>query len=96
MGGGGGDGEPTACPSTVEIQNFAFKPSTCSVKAGTSLTFKNLDSSQHTATSDSGVFDTGSLDQGQTSAPILFDTQGTFPYHCAIHPSMKGTIMVNP
>jgi plastocyanin len=85
-----------ACPSTIEIENFAFKPSACSVKAGTSLTFKNLDSIAHTATSDSEAFNTGSLDQNQTSASIPFDTQGTFPYHCAFHPSMKGTIVVNP
>ena len=31
---------------------------------------------------------------GQTSSPIPFATQGSFPYHCAIHPDMHGTIVV--
>ncbi len=29
------------------------------------------------------------------SAAVAFPTAGTFPYHCAIHPSMTGTVIVS-
>ena len=48
----------------------------------------------HQVVSDDGTFDTGSLGGNATSSKTL--TAGTYPYHCAIHPSMVGTITVNP
>ena len=49
----------------------------------------------HTATSDTGAWDTGNLDPGATSSAVSFPTAGTFPYHCAIHPSMVGSVVVS-
>jgi len=94
--GGGSGGQPQACPPTIEIQGFAFQPARCAVKAGDSLTFINLDTAAHTATSDSGTFDTGNLGRNETSQSITYNTPGTFDYHCAFHPGMSGTIVVNP
>ena len=76
---------------------FAFSPATLTIKAGTTVTWKNNTTVSHTATSDDGK----SFDSG-TSNPIApggtfsftFTTAGTFPYHCAIHPFMKATIIV--
>jgi hypothetical protein len=52
-----------------------------------------MDSVTHTATGDNGSFDTGDIAAG-SSATITFDNPGTFTYHCAIHPNMTGTIVV--
>lgn len=78
---------------TVTIQNMAFEPATLTVKAGDSVTWINKDTVDHTATADDNTFDTGTLAQGQ-SKPVTFDKAGTFSYHCAIHPNMKATIIV--
>ncbi|MEM7258676.1 MAG: plastocyanin/azurin family copper-binding protein, partial [Pseudomonadota bacterium] len=53
----------------------------------------NQDSAPHTATATSGAFDTGNLTNGQSGSITLTDA-GSFDYICAIHPSMKGTIVV--
>lgn len=90
--GGGGGGGTT---HTVTIQNFAFSPSTLTIPAGDKVNWINMDSSAHTATSDNGnAINTGSLSNGATSTAVTFSGAGTFTYHCAFHPSMTGTIVV--
>ena len=79
--------------ATVEIANFAFSPNQITVTAGTTVTWVNNDSAQHTATGDGGEFDTGTINSGG-SASITFNTPGTFTYHCEIHPNMTATIVV--
>ena len=78
--------------------SFAFSPAKLTIKAGTTVTWKNTTAVGHTVTSDDGK----SFDSG-TSNPIIaqsgtfsftFSTAGTFAYHCAIHPFMKATIIV--
>ncbi len=89
---------PTTTPPTgaqVTISNFAFSSLTVSV--GTSVTWMNMDTITHTATADSSSafqFDTGNIAPGGTSTPIVFNTVGSFPYHCTPHPFMHGTIVV--
>jgi len=77
---------------------FAFSPATLTIKAGTTVIWKNTTAASHTVTSDDGK----SFDSGMTN-PIAaqsgtfshtFTTAGTFAYHCAIHPFMKATIIV--
>ncbi len=80
-------------PNTVSISNFAFGPASMTVKKGTSITWQNYDSAVHTATSDSGAWDTGDIAQGGSKS-ITFNTAGSFPYHCTHHPMMTGTIIV--
>ena len=77
----------------INIQSFAFNPSTLTVKAGTKVTWTNNDSVAHTVTSDSGKFDSGNISPGQ-SFSYTFTNTGTFNYHCTIHPMMKGTVVV--
>ena len=78
---------------TVTIRGFAFAPSPASIAPGETITWQNADSVGHTATSDTGAFDTGPIASG-TSKRITFATAGTYAYHCSIHPSMHGTITV--
>lgn len=87
---------PPACPDTISIRDFAFEPASCSVEAGSTLTFVNDDDVPHTATSEDGAaatFDTGTLQPGE-SATITVDSAGASPYFCEIHPSMQATIEV--
>lgn len=78
----------------VAIKDFKFGPPSIAVKAGTKLTFTNEDSAAHTATStDSGVFDTDKLEQGQKKI-VTLSKPGTYAYVCAFHPFMKGTVTV--
>jgi plastocyanin len=74
------------------IKNFTFVPATFSAPAG-DIAVKNDDSAAHTVTSDDGKSFDVSLGGGETGT-ISGITAGTYKYHCAIHPSMKGTLTV--
>lgn len=95
-------------PSKPETQ-WGYAPATIEVAAGTTVTFTNGGAVFHTVTADrvrvvvpaSGTsataatgraFDAG-VDPGK-SATVLFDLAGTWPYHCGIHPDMKGVVQV--
>jgi len=79
--------------NAVTIQNFAFSPSTITVKVGDSITWTNQDTAGHSATADDNSFDTGILSQGQSKS-ITFSKAGTYTYHCSVHPMMKATVVV--
>jgi plastocyanin len=83
-----------AIASVVNIQNFAFSPPTITISAGTTVVWSNKDSTDHAPVSDTGAWDAGDVPGGTNSPGIVFSTPGTFPYHCAIHPDMLGTIVV--
>src|SRR6516165_8450461 len=52
--------------SAVTIKNFMFSPMALSVKAGTTVTWKNLDGEPHTVVNDAGLFRSAALDQNDT------------------------------
>jgi len=81
-------------PNTVVIANFAFSPASLTVSVGDTVTWRNDDNVGHTVTSDSGS-ELGSalLSHGQTYQHV-FTTTGTYPYHCNVHTTMRGTITV--
>jgi plastocyanin len=82
--------------NTITIKNFAFDPQTLTIKSGTVVTWMNQDGPSHTVVSDSGspvAFSSDPLSNG-TSYKFTFTQPGTYTYHCSIHPSMKGTIIV--
>jgi plastocyanin len=87
---------PSAGSNAVTIKNFAFDPSSLTVKTGTEVTWTNLDSVQHTVVSDTGSLAAFSSDPLPTGASyrFTFTKPGTYTYHCSIHPSMKGTVIV--
>ena len=96
-GSGSTGGSPAPAPpppasGTVTIANHAYSPSAFSVQAGGVVTWNNQDTS-HTVTSDTGAFDSGVFKSGQ-SWSFTFAGPGTYPYHCDLHPDMKGTITV--
>ncbi len=83
--------------SAVTIDNFAFSPTPLKVKAGTKVTVTNKDSTTHTWTADSGdttTWTSPDLSPG-SSFSFTFSKAGTYSYHCKIHPSMTGTVVVS-
>jgi plastocyanin len=77
-----GDARPEASPTSLTIHR------------GDSVRWTNKGLQPHSATADSGLFDSGPLGPGGTFT-LRFDAVGTFPYHCSIpghHGS--GTIVV--
>jgi plastocyanin len=87
-------GAGTAVPGTVRIVQFAFVPASVDVPAGTRVTWTNGDPEPHTITADDGAFDSRQLDPGAVFS-VLLDTPGTFTYHCDIHQTMVGTVIVH-
>jgi plastocyanin len=88
---------------TINILGIAgassYSPNPDTVTVGKSVAWHNVDGITHTATSNTpGIFNTGSVSGGATSAPIAMMNAGSFPYHCAIHgaAAMSGTLVVVP
>ena len=77
----------------VSIAGFAFAPDTLIIPAGTTVKWTNNDGVPHTSTSDGAGWDSGTLSTGQTYS-FQFNTAGTFPYHCGIHPTMLAVVIV--
>jgi 3',5'-cyclic-AMP phosphodiesterase len=77
----------------VKIDNFAFTPKTLSVSPGTTVTWTNQDDVPHNVVSTDKKFISTVLDTDQKFS-FTFDTPGSFPYFCKIHPMMTGTVQV--
>ena len=88
----GGSTAPGA--NEVFIQGMAFVPSTISVATGTTITWTNKDAIAHTVTSNTNLFNSGSLGPGK-SFTFTFATTGSYSYYCSIHPTMTGSVTVN-
>lgn len=85
--------EVTTTPTEVKISGFAFQPDTITVAEGTTITWTNLDSASHTVTSETDLFGSGNVGR-DASFSYSFTERGTFSYFCAIHPYMKGKVIV--
>jgi plastocyanin len=106
--GGGGDngtkpctgadcgGGPLVHASRVTATTaIIFSPSAVTIPAGDTI-YYTFESVQHNV-----VFDTpgnpGNVpNTHDATVKRKFPTAGTFAYHCSIHPSMTGSITVNP
>lgn len=89
-----GDQQVGAADVAATINNFAFSPNPLTVPVGTRVVWTNMQTGvPHTVTSDTGLWDSGTVQPGGTFA-FTFTTAGTFAYHCNIHPTMHGTVMV--
>ncbi len=86
---------PTSKTHSVLIQSFAFSEKSLTIKKGETVVWSNKDSAPHTVTGAAGGPASATLNSGGAYS-FTFNTAGTFEYHCAFHPSMKGTIIVTP
>ena len=91
---------PTGTTATVSIVNgasilttSAYTPSPLNVSVGTTVTWVNNDSTTHDSTAVNGSFSTGTIAPGG-SASFKFQSAGSFPYYCTIHPGMVSTVTV--
>ncbi len=96
--------QPASTPPTatnqVNISGFAFVPQTITIKKGDTVTWTNEDSTPHIVASNPHPTHTDlpglvspTLQKGQ-SYSFKFDRSGSWGYHCHIHPSMTGTVIV--
>jgi len=71
----------------------AYTPDDINVAVGTTVIWMNTDSVSHTSTSNASGWDSGTVVPGGRFS-FAFSTAGTYRYHCAIHPGMIGTVVV--
>jgi uncharacterized protein (TIGR03118 family) len=84
---------PPSTMQAVNISNFTFVPDPITVGSGSTLIWTNQDGTTHTVVADDGSFRSQGLATNATFS-LQVTTPGTYPYHCSIHPFMKGTITV--
>ncbi len=77
----------------IIISGYEFTPSSITIDVGTSVTWVNQDSAPHTIISDNSVFSSPVLNNG-ASYSFTFNSAGIYNYHCSIHPTMQGVIIV--
>jgi plastocyanin len=82
-----------AIQNTITIEDYAFKPPSITIAAGTTVVWKNLDDDPHTVTAVDGSFDSHGLAQGDTFS-YSFAKPGKYQYYCKIHPMMRGSVIV--
>lgn len=75
----------------IFIRGNKFLPNYNAIKQGSKVTWFNDDDKIHTVTGDN--WGSGELKIGQTYSRV-FDAPGNYNYHCSIHPSMTGEIIV--
>ena len=89
--------EETTDATTVDaaIADFKFDPANVTASVGDVITWTNADSAPHAVGLDDGSCSMqGNIAQGQKKS-LAFSQAGTFPFHCTVHPDMKGTITIS-
>ena len=81
----------TKVDNLVTITNFKFNPPTVTIKVGQTVEWKNEDSASHIVNLPGAS--SHELFKGESWA-FQFTEPGTYNYACGIHPSMKGSIIV--
>ncbi len=90
----GGNSTAPINSAKVDISATGFSPATVTIKKGQTVVWTNTDTAKHTVMADdkNGPH-SPELTRG-SSYTDTFATTGTFPYHCSLHPTMRGTITV--
>ena len=78
----------------VRITKTGFSPSSVRINFADTVKWTNSDTANHQIVADNGSFASPILKPG-ASYLFTFRTAGRFPYHDAIHPSLKGVVRVN-
>lgn len=77
----------------VKITATAFSPKNVTINAGDAVKWTNIDTKSHQVIANNGAFASGTIGAKKTYSHT-FNTAGTFNYHDALHPSLKGRIIV--
>ena len=75
----------------VSITNFSFSPNTITIEKGDSIIWTNNDSAPHQISANNSEGNV--IKKGEVYSYTFVDA-GIINYICAIHPNMKGTIIV--
>lgn len=100
-----GDADPGHAPAVVDIADHRFRPATLTVEVGHDVFWAwSGPDTNHTVTSDDGQAMTFDSDEGTAPAlvshpvndvySVRFAKPGTYGYHCRVHPSMTGKVVV--
>ncbi|WP_206957260.1 cupredoxin domain-containing protein [Trinickia acidisoli] len=79
----------------VTIEQMHFAPPTVIVHRGDSVVWVNKDLVAHTASTNAKGFDSGSI-APEASWRYVASRSGRYPYQCLFHPTMHGTLIVEP
>ena len=88
---GPSDGAATVMNAVV---GNAWDPPSINAKVGEVLQWTNGDGVPHGVELDGGPKCTNQIAGGGTGA-TSFTTAGTYPFHCFVHPGMKGTFVIS-
>jgi plastocyanin len=103
QGGGGGTQVSVTSGSSTKTDD-AYDPNPVEAKVGDTVTWTNDDTQPHTVTSGSNGKPDGKFDSSPNMNPMLapgqtfehtFEEAGEYPYYCAVHPAMVGTVSVS-
>jgi plastocyanin len=78
---------------TVSIKRTGFVPKSITINQDDSVTWTNNDTIDHQVVANGGQFASAVLAPGK-SFTRAFHSGGTFHYHDALHPGLKGTVVV--
>ncbi len=91
-------------PGSSSLTDTAFQPNPVQVSVGATVTWTNDDSQPHTVTSGQNAQPDGKFDSSPNFNPLIapgqtyshtFTEAGQYPYYCALHPNMVGTVSVS-
>jgi plastocyanin len=80
-------------PGAVEIRDSKYAPEDLVIAPGSTVRWVNQDEETHTVTSTTEAFKSGGLNLGDEYTHT-FTAPGLYPYTCALHEFMHGTIVV--
>ena len=89
----GGAASAEAPTRTIAMPGKLFAPDRLDVLVGTTVTWKNDDSVNHTATAENDAFASGYIPPGG-SFSFSFTQQGKYEFRCTIHRQMRGEVDV--
>jgi plastocyanin len=85
-------GVPGGAGAGLVIEDFTFGEA--SATAGGTLAVTNADGAPHTVTSDDDAWDELRVEGGTEGELTVPSEAGEYAFHCEIHPTMTGTLVV--
>lgn len=87
------DSTGTTVVATTVAGNTWAQP--IAAKVGDVITWTNNDSVPHRVQLDDNSCGMSANIAGGSTKSLVFSVAGTYPFHCAVHPTMKGTITIS-
>ncbi|MFL6492799.1 MAG: plastocyanin/azurin family copper-binding protein [Nitrososphaera sp.] len=103
-GGGGSATSVSIVTGSSTLTDTAFQPNPVEVSVGDTVTWTNGDTQPHTVVSGENGQPSGEFDSSPNFNPLIapqqtfshtFTQAGQYPYYCALHPNMVGTVSVS-